>query len=84
MIYTFFKEDLYSLAHVTGWEPYDLHDLAFFFCHVQVLDPCSTSADPERYLVTTAIGSTVHLGPGGYFWGLLGRGGVGARGHSLE
>ena len=23
-----FKEDMYFLAHVTGWEPYDLHSLA--------------------------------------------------------
>ena len=26
--YRYFREDLYGLDHVTGWEPYDLYDLA--------------------------------------------------------
>ena len=53
-----FREDLYGLAHVTGWKPYDLHNLA---------TPafCTLYADPVQHLTTSDTGSTA---------GCLGRG----------
>ena len=42
------------LAHVTGWERRDLHDLATVF---QGLDLCSVYTDPAQHIITTERGS---------------------------
>ena len=42
-----FHEHLYDLAHVAGWKPYDLHDLA----HVSRVDLYSACTDPAQRLV---------------------------------
>ena len=51
-----FREDLYGLAHVTGWEPHDLHCLAhvsWVGCVLHVY------RDPAQHLLTANTGSTV-------------------------
>ena len=45
-------EDLYDLAHVPGWEPYDLHDQNM----LNGLDLYSTHADPSQNLIMAAVG----------------------------
>ena len=49
------QEDLYGPAHLVGWEPYDLPDLAYASGVGSVL----AHTDPAEHLVTTATGSTV-------------------------
>ena len=46
---------VWSIAHVTGWEPHELHDLAHASGVVSVL---YTYTDPAQHLTTAAIGST--------------------------
>ena len=51
-------EGLYGLAHVAGWEPYDLHYVAHAKGVGSVLHMYSICT-PYAYLMTAAIGCTV-------------------------
>ena len=42
--------DLYDLAHVAGWDPYNLHDL--LTAHVSWAESVLLSADPPQPLTT--------------------------------
>ena len=44
-----FGEDLYGLAHITEWEPYDLHGVAVVSWGGSVL---YAHADPEEDIIT--------------------------------
>ena len=52
---TYFREDLYGLAHTIGWEPYDLHDLT----KGSGLDLCYLYTDPAQRFITADTGSTL-------------------------
>ena len=49
-------EDLYGIAHVTGWEPYDLYDLA----NISRVEVCTLllRTDHAHYIITPGTGST--------------------------
>ena len=52
-VWSVWSDDLYDLAHVPGWEPHHLHDLARVSCVGSVLhklDLCYT--DPAEHLIT--------------------------------
>ena len=48
---------MYSLAHDTGWEPYDLHGLANIF---MVRSGTIYHTDHAQHLIITDTGSTVY------------------------
>ena len=49
------RKYLYGVAHVTGWEPYDLHDLWQFFPGLDLFSP---GTDPAQHLRTSDTGPT--------------------------